>query len=649
MHRGQSPGFSEVIISPQVLVVEDERLVAADIQEHLEKLGYAVPRVMATGEDAIRSATETRPDLVLMDIQLKGHIDGIQTAQILQTRLNVPVIYVTAFADDHTLQRAKNTEPYGYVLKPFGKKELQTAIELALHKHNRERRLRTNEQWLLGLLASTQVAILATDHAGLICMMNPQAEEYTGAQLSGALGSHWSEFIEFEKTPAGTSECPIRKAVEANAGSEMIDCRVFYPKTRHHALVCGAVSPMPEPSSNRRAAVLVFRDVTSSRHLEAQYYRTRHLENMQRLAGGLAHQFSNFMTLVSGYAESLAHSIEPVDPRFHDVRTIQRVSERATNLTRELMAFSRNQQLNLKVLDTNQAVANGTDLLKLTSNPAIALEHDFDPQAAKIEADPAHLDQILTTLVSNARDAMPEGGIITIRTSNMEVDESLANKFVDLPAGSYVRIDVIDRGMGMTYETQTHIFEPFFTTKERVRGTGIGLAATYGLVKQNRGHIWFESEPKKGTTFSVCLPRAGSLASVPRSLFGTETVLVVEDSPEARTNARDMLLDLGYHVIEASCGSEAVKVCEQTQERIDLVLSNVMMPNMTASELASRLASLRPGARILFMSPYSEYSLRRHGALDPSFAVIQRPFNIDALARAVRNRLSGTPQVLTLN
>ncbi len=615
----------------------------------MEKLGYAVPRVMATGEDAIRSATETRPDLVLMDIQLKGRIDGIQTAQILQTRLNVPVIYVTAFADDHTLQRAKNTEPYGYVLKPFGKKELQTAIELALHKHNRERRLRTNEQWLLGLLASTQVAIVATDHNGLICMMNPQAEEYSGVQLTGALGSHWSEVILFEKTPAGASGCPIRTAVEDNVGSEMVDCRVFFPKTGRHALVCGAVSPMPEPASNRRAAVLVFRDVTSWRHLEAQYQRTRHLENMQRLAGGLAHQFSNFLTMVSGYSESLAHSIEPVDPRFHDVRTIQKVSERASNLTRELMAFSRNQQLNLKVLDTNQAVANSTDLLKLTSNPAIALEHDFAAKVAKIEVDPAHLDQILSTLVSNARDAMPEGGVITLRTSKMEVDESLANKFVNLPPGAYVRIDVIDRGMGMTYETQTHVFEPFFTTKERARGTGIGLAATYGLVKQNRGHIWFESEPKKGTTFSVCLPQAGSLASVPRSLFGTETVLVVDDSPEARTSARDMLLDLGYRVLEASCGSEAVKICEQTKERIDLVLSNVLMPNMTAAELAGRLASLRPGARILFMSPYSEYSLRRHGALDPSFAVIQRPFNIDALARAVRNGLSGTPQVLSVN
>jgi nitrogen-specific signal transduction histidine kinase len=429
----------------------------------------------------------------------------------------------------------------------------------------------------------------------------------------------------------------------------MVDCRVFFPKTGRHGLVCGAVSPMPEPASNRRAAVLVFRDVTSWRHLEAQYQRTRHLENMQRLAGGLAHQFSNFLTMVSGYSESLAHSIEPADPRFHDVRTIQKVSERASNLTRELMAFSRNQQLNLKVLDTNQAVAHSTDLLKLTSNPAIALEHDFAAKVAKIEVDPAHLDQILSTLVSNARDAMPEGGVITLRTSNMEVDESLANKFVDLPPGSYVRIDVIDRGMGMTYETQTHVFEPFFTTKERARGTGIGLAATYGLVKQNRGHIWFESEPKKGTTFSVCLPQAGSLASVPRSLFGTETVLVVDDSPEARTNARDMLLDLGYRVLEASCGSEAVKICEQTQERIDLVLSNVMMPNMTAAELAGRMASIRPSARILFMSPYSEYSLRRHGALDPSFAVIQRPFNIDALARAVRNGLSGTPQVLPVN
>ncbi len=599
--------------------------------------------VLSTGEDAIRSATEERPDLVLMDIQLKGHIDGIQTAQILQSRLSIPVVYVTAFADDRTLQRAKATEPYGYVLKPFGKKELQTAIELALHKHDRERRLRTNEQWLLGLLASTQVAIAATNHSGLICMMNPRAEEYTGAVLTDALGSHWSDFISFERTPAGTSGCPVRMAIEDNTGSEMVDYPVFFPKSGRHAIVCGAVSPMAEPACNQRAAVLVFQDVTSWRHLEAQYRRTRHLENMQRLAGGLAHQFSNFLTLISGYAESLAHSVEPVDPRFHDVRTIQKVSERASNLTRELMAFSRNEQLNLKVLDTNQAVANSVDFLKLTASPVIEIEKDFDAHVVKIEADPVHLDQIVSTLMSNARDAMPDGGVITIRTSNMDVDETLANKYVDLPVGAYVRIDVIDRGVGMTYETQTHIFEPFFTTKDRARGAGIGLAAIYGLVKQNRGHIWFESEPKKGTTFSLCLPQASSAMagiSVPRFLYGNETVLVVEDNSEVRTNARDMLLDLGYRVIEASSASEAIKICEQYAERIDLVVSNAMMPNMTARELAGRVTSLRPGAKMLFVSPYSEYALRRHGALDPMHSVLQRPFNIDALARAVRDGLS---------
>src|SRR5579884_491835 len=505
----------------QVLVVEDEKIVAADLQTHLERLGYGVPGIFSTGEDALRSAPDMRPDVVLMDIHLKGRIDGIETAQIMQTRLNIPVIYVTAFADERTLQRAKATEPYGYVLKPFEQRELQTAVELALHKHVRERRMRINEQWLTGLISNVGAAILAVDHNGLVCLMNAQAEEWTGTSLTEALGSAWADLITFVGAGPDLTQSAIWQALHENRMTDLTDTWVFFPKTGRKAMVSGAVSTMPEPETDKRAAILAFRDVTAWQQLETQYIRARHLEQMQRLAGGLAHQFSNFLTLIAGHAESLSASYSPSDPRARDVHTIQRATERAGHLTRDLLSFSRGQAISLKVFDPKRTINNVVDTLQLTYGGSVKLETELDPATGKVEADPEHLEQMLTALVANARDATPEGGVVTVRSCNLDVDSHFAARFVDLPPGSFVRFDVVDHGAGMSYEKQSHIFEPFFSTKDRAGG--LGLAAAYGLVKQNRGHIWFESEPQKGTTFTICLPRIQDAPArglgVPRSLY----------------------------------------------------------------------------------------------------------------------------------
>ena len=628
-------------ISTQVLVVEDEKLVAADIQTHLETLGYSVPGILSTGEEAIRCASEFRPDLVLMDIHLSGRIDGIETAHILQSRLNIPVIYVTAFADDRTLQRAKATEPYGYVLKPFGRKELQTAIELALHKHVRERRLRSKEQWVMGLMASIGAGIMAIDHDGLVCLMNPYAEECTGTGLTEALGSSWYDLIELLDRRHHTPQCPIRRAIQDNMSSDMTDTPVLFPKLGRRAIVSGAVSPMSEPDSDRRAAILVFREITEWQHLETHFRRTRHLDDMQRLAGGLASQFTNFLTLIAGSSESLAIGIDPGDTRAWDVRTIQDATERAGKLTRELLAFSSGQPIHFEIFDPNRFLAGIVETLQFTLGPALTIEREFDPDAGKIEADPAHLEQVLTALVSNARDASAKGGAITIRTSNFDVDEPLMARFVDLPQGPYVRIDVVDRGEGIGFEKQPQIFQPFFSTRP---GTGgLGLATSYGLVKQNRGHIWFESEPGKGTTFSICLPRVDRAAQhveVPKSLRGTETILLVEENTGARAATRDTLMSLGYRVIEAASAGEAMGICEREPKTIHAVVAGIATPNMEARDLAARLPQLRPGIKLLFLSVYSRYTLQHYGAIDSVAVLLQKPFTATVLAKAVRDVLA---------
>lgn len=617
------------------MVVEDERLVAVDLQQRLTKMGYKVPGITASGEDALRKAAEVLPDLVLMDIQLKGQMDGIDTAQILQTRLNIPVVYLTAFTDERTLERAKSTEPYGYLVKPFEAKELQIAIELALHKHGNVRRDRTHEQWLAGVIANLGAGIITIDRSGLVSMMNPQAEQYTGVQLQDALGRPFAELIRFVDDRGQDS--PIWSAVRDNETTELLDVRINFPKTGRNAVVCGAVSAMGAPGE--RAAIVVFRDITTWLDLEKQYSRARRLEDLQRLAGGLAHQFSNFLTLISGYSESIARTFEPGDARVRDVRTMQKVADRAGNLTRDLLAFSRGQNLSLKNLDANQAIESICERIKLSVAQAV-IEPKFEA-AGNIETDPIQLEQMLVALVNNASEAMPEGGVITVRTSNFEADRGLATSFVDLPPGPYVRIDVTDTGVGMSYDTQTRVFEPFFTTKSR--NLGISLAAVYGMVEQHRGRIWFESEPKKGTTFSICLPRvqagARHAVSMPRGLRGSETIVTVEDDPDARAQARDTLLDLGYRVIEAASGKEALKICEDEAGQIDLVLTSAIMPNMTGSELARRLHAINPRIRVLFMSRYSEYALRHHGGVDEDAIIVQEPSDGVTLAQAVRKLL----------
>ena len=625
-----------------MFVVEDEKIVAADLQAHLQMLGYEVPAVVSSGEEALKRAGESHPDLVLMDIQLKGRMDGIEAARIFQTRLNIPVIYVTAFADDATFNRAKSTEPYGYVVKPFGRKELQTAVELALHKHGRERKVKTHEQWLMNVISHMGAAIITTDHTGLVCMMNPKAEEYTGVALGEALGAPWTDLISFPDAP-DLRDTPISKAVRDKTVTEMLDTRVVFPRAGRRGAICGAVSSMGVQGSGGadRAAILVFRDISVWVQLENQYVRARHLEDMQRMAGGLAHQFSNLVTMISGYSESLARTIDPSDPRARDIRTIQKVTERASSLTRDLAAFSRGQTPTFRLMEANKAVAGVCEVVTGSLGSSMKLELGAEVAAARIDADPDQLQRILLALVSNARDAMPDGGTITVKTSRFDVDDLTATKFVDLAPGAYLRIDVCDTGVGMSYETQSHIFEPFFTTKPR--STGLGLAAVYGMVKQNHGHIWFESEPQKGSTFTVCLPRVDGqtreTVRLPQSLCGSETILVVDDDVEDRALIRDMLLDLGHRVIEAASGNEALKICEQQQGGVELVLSNVVMPNMTGMELARRLSNTGRSTPVLFMSKYSEYALRHHGALEQGTAMLQKPFAADILARAVREAL----------
>ena len=628
-----------------IMVVEDEKIVAADIRQNLTMLGYMVPAVIASGEEAIRKAAEHCPDLVLMDIKLKGKIDGIEAAKIVQSRLNVPVVFITAFADEATIQRAKSTEPYGYIVKPFGKKELQITIELALYKYGRERRLKVNEQWLMSVFRSIGEGVVALDRAGSVCIMNLAGEAITGCALEDSLGAHWRDLWQFlDPTTCGGVTDPISVAIEESRSFDLLDCPVRFVRTGTK-LVMGSIAPIWDGANRVSGAVIAFNDVTSHHGLETEYQRVRRLESLQWLAGGIAHNLTDIVSTVSGYAEALLRSLEPSDPRFKDVKTIEKAGDRASVLTRHLNSFSRRQPGRPRLLDLNRHIAVMERIMKDSVGGAVQIELKLEPGLSGIEADPSHLDEIVMSLVLNARDAMPEAGTLTLRTTSLKLSQARSSKFVDVPPGEYVILEVEDTGSGIGYEHQGQIFEPFFTTKEPNKGAGIGLSVVYGLVQQARGHIWFESVPGEGARFSIYFPAHSAALAAPAGALsvnirgGSETLLVVDDDPVSREFAAAALRQLGYSVFQAASGQEALNLCERHAGQIDLVLTDVMLPSMTGLDLANQLAGIQVGLKALFTSTYSPYALKHHGAIEADTPLLQKPFTLQSLAAGVRNVL----------
>ena len=387
-------------------------------------------------------------------------------------------------------------------------------------------------------------------------------------------------------------------------------------------------------------------DLSERRQLEEQFRQAQKMEAVGQLAGGVAHDFNNLLTAILGYADLLAGRLKPESAESEDLREIRKAGERAAALTRQLLAFSRQQVLERKVLNLNQLIADVEKMLGRLIGEDITLVTVLDPALGKVWADAGQVEQVVMNLAVNARDAMPHGGKLTIETANVELDDAYARQHVTVRPGSFVMLAVSDNGTGMDAPTLARVFEPFFTTKERGRGTGLGLATVYGIVKQSGGHIWAYSEPEKGTVFKIYLPPAAEgVASekVPEvgtvSLPGSETVLLVEDEESVRALSRVILENHGYTVLEAGSGDEALEIVRNFDGTIHLVLTDVVMPSMPGSTLVSRLETLRPGIKVLYMSGYTDDAVFRHGHLDRGRAFLQKPFTPDVLARRIREAL----------
>ncbi len=388
-------------------------------------------------------------------------------------------------------------------------------------------------------------------------------------------------------------------------------------------------------------------DITAQKSLEAQFQQAQKMEAVGQLAGGVAHDFNNQLTIITGYVELLIETLRPDDPAQQFLEEIKKAGERSASLTRQLLAFSRKQVIVPQILDLNGVIQDTEKMLRRVIGEDIEFITLLHPQLGSVKADPGQLEQVLLNLAVNARDAMPQGGKLTIETNNIELDEEYAKTLAGVRPGPYVRLALTDSGVGMTAEIKRHIFEPFFTTKEVGKGTGLGLAVVHGVVKQSDGHIEVYSEPGIGTCFKIYLPRIQPLAKPGSSLKGlasrprgTETILLVEDESIVRGLARHVLEEFGYTVLAAGNSDEALSLCAKYQGPIHLLLTDVVLPGLGGRQVAEQVIALYPQIKVLYMSGYTDDTVVRHGILHKQVNFLQKPFSPTELAQKVRQVLN---------
>ena len=506
----------------------------------------------------------------------------------------------------------------------------------------REEALRESENKYRRIVDTANEGIWVVDEDCSTTFVNARITEMLGYGVEEMIGRRFEVFMFAEDLADNARKMEARRQGVAEQFERRYRC-----KDGHTLWAIVSATPMFDAGHHFRGSFAMITDVTERRSLEEQLRQAVKLEAIGTLAGGIAHDFNNLMTAVIGYSDLLLYRLQKDNPLRKDIEQIRNAGLSAASLTRRLLAFSRKQVLQPKVLDLNRVVADTEKMLRRLIGEDIDLVSRLDSALGRVAADPSQIEQVVINLAVNARDAMPRGGKLTIETANVSLDESYARQHIDVRPGQYVMLAMSDTGIGMDAATLSHMFEPFFTTKETGKGTGLGLATVYGIVKQSGGHIWVYSELGQGTTFKVYLPGAEKdTESVPSDAALTElpqgrseALLLVEDDDTVRSLAGRCLRMNGYTVIEAREGAEALKIFEEHGGSFHLLITDVVMPGMSGRELAKEITLLSPELKVLYMSGYTANAIAQHGVLDAGITLLQKPFTPEALVRRVREVL----------
>jgi len=664
----------------RILIVDDDRHNRQVLEAMLAPEGFVL-LTAASGEDALALMAPQPPDLILLDIMMPG-MDGYQVTTRIKGNLatkNIPVIMITALDDRDARIRGLNAGAEEFLTKPVDRTELCVRVKNLL-------RLKAYGDFY-GKYSQILEAEVVSRTADLV--ERTKALERSEERTNYALGATatgvwefepvtqrltWSETmprvfgLTQEQSPTDyegflalihhddrrSVRDALLQAARARTAFET-EFRVLWSDGSTH-WIAGRARLLHDADDRPLGFHGVCTDISDRKSLEAQFRQAQKMEAVGQLAGGVAHDFNNLLTAILGYSNFVIDTFELQDRRRADMEEVINAAHRAAALTKQLLAFSRKQVLQPTVVNLNVLVTGMQQMLSRLIGEHVDLVPILAPNLGAVRADRAQLEQVLMNLVVNARDAMPLGGRLAVETANVDLDESLVVEHEVVHPGSYVMLAVTDRGMGIDEATKRRLFEPFFTTKEPGKGTGLGLATVYGIVKQSGGYICVYSEPGNGATFKVYLPRASGHDEVDRRSAdddgvpaGTETVLVVEDDEAVRSLTREILERAGYRVFDAPNPEQAELVFKQHENLFELLVTDVMMPGSSGPSLFERLARQHPDLRVLYVSGYTDDTIVDQGQLDPGVDFLQKPFTAVGLGRRVRevlddDRTSGTPR-----
>jgi PAS domain S-box-containing protein len=648
----------------RILVVDDEENDRKLLEVLLQAEGFSI-QTAASGVEALAMIAQAPPDLILLDVMMP-EMDGYQVAETItgdRALVPIPIIMVTVLDDRDAMMHALAAGAEDVLIKPVNRAELAVRVRnllrlkaygdhLGRYSESLEREvdaraaaLIASEQRYRALFENAHDAIALLTPDGVVREMNQRWADIVGVPREQLSGRHVRDFA------APGDESKNSRSYQHMVASDDVLSSALKIATADGSNLLMEFSHSTFEVAGETLVLAIGRDVTEKRQLEDQLRQAQKLEVIGQLAGGVAHDFNNILTAILGFCELLLMDLGPEHPGCTDVLEIKTAGERAAGLTRQLLAFSRKQILQADVLDINGVVKGMEAMLRRLIAANIDLVVSLQGDLGSIKVDPTQLEQIVINLVVNASDAMPRGGKLTIETSNVRLDEHYRGHHLPVVPGDYVMLAVSDTGVGMDEATSQRVFEPFFTTKELGKGTGLGLATVYGIVKQSGGDIWIYSELGHGSAFKIYLPAVTGVVSaavkaapIPETVrTGAESILLVEDDETVRRLARLILERAGYLIIEAGNPKEALEAAALFGGRIDLLVSDLIMPESDGLPLFDRLSQVRPGLRVLYISGYADEAVVRHGVIVAGTPFLQKPFTPFTLNAKVREVLDAPP------
>lgn len=632
---------------PKLLIVDDEAYVSTQLEERLTSMGYDVVGTASSGEASIDMAKTLHPDLVLMDIVMPGKLDGIAAAAIIKEKHDIPVIFLTAYTEDDLIQRAKQAEPFGYIVKPFQEDEIKAAIEVALHKKDMERRLWESEKKYRLLVENIPGIVFTGYKDWSIDFIDNKIETVAGYNMEdfNSRKLKWVDIVvkdDIEK---------IKKIFTEALKSNKTYIREYRIRSKKGEILW--IQQRGQIICDDQGEILsisgVFFDISDlkraeeeKKKLEARLQQVQKMEAIGTLAGGMAHDFNNLLMAIQGNTSLMLVDTDISHPHYQRLKHIEQSVRIAADLTRQLLGFAKGGRYEVKLTDLNEIVKRTSSMFGRTKKE-IKIHTKYQEDIWTVKADQRQIEQVLSNLYANAWHAMPGGGELYLRTENITLDENYV-KPLSVEPGRYVKISVTDTGVGMDEATQKRIFEPFFTTKEMGRGTGLGLASVYGIIRNHGGIINVYSEKGEGTTFNIYLQASEKEVikekEMPEELLkGTETILLVDDQDMIIDVGQGMLKALGYTVLVARSGKEAIELHKANRDKIDMVILDMIMPGGGGGETYDQMKEITPDIKVLLSSGYSIDGQATEILERGCNGFIQKPFSMNELSLKIREIL----------